>query len=92
MVSVEYSHCNGQTERHTKSNDTILQFDLVKELIRPTEAIKLDGSSLSIGDVVSGGRHYASVAIEQSEQVVGRIDTSVRFLQSKLGTSIYGVT
>lgn len=54
--------------------------------------VALTGYGLTLGEVVAGARHGTPVAIDETPEIVGRIDESVAFLKSKLHTSIYGVS
>ncbi|GAA6031989.1 hypothetical protein JCM8097_003376 [Rhodosporidiobolus ruineniae] len=57
-----------------------------------TQAVKLNGYDLSLGQVVDAARRGGKVEVPHEGEVLARIEASVRFLQSKLNTSIYGVS
>ncbi|GAA5844709.1 hypothetical protein JCM11251_007355 [Rhodosporidiobolus azoricus] len=73
-------------------DDSLLS--LVTQLLddKTEDPVSLSGYSLTLGDVVDTARKSRTVAVPTDGKVADRINESVRFLESKLGTSIYGVT
>ncbi|KAF4620679.1 hypothetical protein D9613_000743 [Agrocybe pediades] len=59
-----------------------------------TEAVKVDGQTLSTAAVVAAARHAASVRLDDSENIKERVDKSRKVVVDKVatGASIYGLS
>ncbi|GAA5969160.1 hypothetical protein JCM11641_007492 [Rhodosporidiobolus odoratus] len=73
-------------------NDSLLH--IVTQLLDTSEdaLLSLSGYSLTLGQVVQAARKGVKVDIAEDADIAKRVGDSVSFLESKLQTSIYGVT
>ncbi|KAL8286207.1 hypothetical protein RQP46_004695 [Phenoliferia psychrophenolica] len=72
-----------------------VQLAIARQLVddaRAESSVTLTGAHLSLGAVVGAARHAAKVTIDDTGNIKATIEESIKFLKSKLGTSIYGVT
>ncbi|GAA6059874.1 hypothetical protein JCM10212_007079 [Sporobolomyces blumeae] len=70
------------------------QLDLAAQLLAAAHVddVELTGYDLSLAKVVAAARKGKHVELGRDGAIRARIDESVAFLQSKLGSSVYGVT
>ncbi|BGP12540.1 hypothetical protein JCM10213_004875 [Rhodosporidiobolus nylandii] len=93
---------NGHSSGQAKSTPSLLPnnndrlLDLVTDILDSADdtstPIRLGGHALTLGQVMDAARKKRQVEVDGSGDVEKRIAASVKFLESKLTTSIYGVT
>ncbi|GAA5981344.1 hypothetical protein JCM10908_004076 [Rhodotorula pacifica] len=94
-------HTNGDVRKKSLGAGSLLpttettQLDIVERILADsgaTDQIKLDGYTLTLGDVVGAARRGRTVKVADSPHIREKIDASVEFLRTQLDNSVYGVT